>query len=110
MPSHLNSLQLGLIRLSRIVFEIRQLDHIFVQVSKAHRQRIDFRMQFREQNSKILGVAPGKFFRHGEMLLIKTFLKVCHPERSEGSAVFSAPPKRSSDSRPESQPPLSPAS
>jgi len=64
MPSHLNGLELCLVRFRRIVLEIGEFGHILMQISESHRERIDFRMCFGEKNANIFRIAPAKFFRH----------------------------------------------
>jgi hypothetical protein len=39
-------------------------DHIFVQVGETNRERVEFRVGFREQNPDVFRIAPGKFFWH----------------------------------------------
>ena len=58
MPSHLDRFQLGLIRFRGIVFEVRKRGHIFMQVGETDREWVEFRMDLREQNSDIFGIAP----------------------------------------------------
>src|SRR5712692_9247201 len=64
MPRHLDCFQLGFVRLGGIVFEVGERDHVFVEVGETNRERVDFGMDFREQNPDVFRIAPGKFFRH----------------------------------------------
>src|SRR5260370_29393845 len=70
MPRHLDCFQLGFVRLCGIVFEVGECDHIFVQVGETNRERVDFGMDFREQNPDVVSVAPCEFFWHESVLLV----------------------------------------
>src|SRR5271157_3006929 len=64
MPCHLDRFQLGFARLRGVVFEVGERNHIFVQVGETDRERVEFRMNFREQNPDVVRIAPGEFFWH----------------------------------------------
>src|SRR5581483_9508752 len=90
LPSHLDGFQLAFVRLLGIIFELRQLRHIAMQIGKADTERVNFGMLLGQQNSYIFGIVPGEFWRHGKLLanvstaVCETFIhlaaKLCNPE------------------------------
>src|SRR5947209_9062016 len=69
LPCHLDRFQLAFTGFLRVVFKIRKLRHVAMQVSDPQRERIGFGVLFREKNSDIVGIIPGEFSWHVSSLL-----------------------------------------
>ena len=89
MPGHLDRFQFGLVGLGGIVFEAGEFSHIFVQISEADCERINFRMSLRQQDSDIFRVAPGKFLGMGKTPVKGNSSKECLRLQIGRSSCFS---------------------